>query len=238
VSRFLLVHGAFSGRWYWEPLTEELEARGHTVEAIDLPGHGQDPTPVERVTLDAYAERVAQALRAGDPAVLVGHSMGGMVVTQAAAKARDRVDRLIYLTAFLPRDGQSLIALTELPEGHSDGVQANLVVEPPVASLPPQAQADVLYSGCSPEQVAWAVAQGQPQALAPLGDPVELGGGIDEIDRYYVHCTEDRAIPIALQRRMSTESPCRDAAELATGHSPFLSMTGELAAILDRFARA
>jgi pimeloyl-ACP methyl ester carboxylesterase len=238
VARFLLVHGAFSGKWYWEPLIPELEARGHTVEAIDLPGHGEDRTPIEHVTLEAYAERVTQALRADGPAILVGHSMGGIPVTQAAAKARDHVDRLIYITAFLPRDGQSLMSLAALPEGQGDGVQANLVIEPPIATLPPQAQADVLYSGCSPEQIAWAVPHGQPQALAPLGEPVALDGGIDDIDCYYVLCTEDRAIPIALQRLMSTETPCREVVELACGHSPFFSATTEVAAILDGFARA
>jgi pimeloyl-ACP methyl ester carboxylesterase len=237
VSRFVLVHGAFSGSWYWQPLIPELEARGHTVEAIDLPGHGEDRTPPEKVTLDAYGEAVAEALRAGEPAVLVGHSMGGMVVTQAAAKARDHVDRLIYLTAFLPRDGQSLQMLASYPES-DDAVQRNLVVEPPVAWLTPEGAAEALYSRCSAEQIAWAVPLGQPQPLAPLNDPVQLAGGIDEIDRYYVCCTEDNAISIALQRRMIADSPCKEVVEIVADHSPFLSATVELAGALDRLARA
>jgi pimeloyl-ACP methyl ester carboxylesterase len=237
VSRFVLVHGAFSGGWYWQPLVPELEARGHTVEAIDLPGHGEDRTPPEQVTLDAYGEAVAEVLRAGEPAVLVGHSMGGMVVTQAAAKARDRVDRLIYLTAFLPRDGQSLQMLASYPES-DDAVQRNLVVEPPVGWLTPEGAAEALYSRCSAEQIAWAVPLGQPQPLAPLSDPVQLAGGIDEIDRYYVCCTEDNAISIALQRRMIADSPCKEVAEIVADHSPFLSATVELAGVLDRLARA
>ncbi|HVW18182.1 MAG TPA: alpha/beta fold hydrolase [Solirubrobacteraceae bacterium] len=238
MSRFLLVHGAFSGKWYWERFAPELEARGHAVEAIDLPGHGEDRTPPEEVTLDAYGERVAQALRAGEPAVLVGHSMGGMAITQGAAKAPESVDRLVYVTAFLPRDGDSLQALTRLPEGADDGVQANLVVEPPVASLRPAALAEVLYGRCTAEQVEWAVARNQPQPLAPFADPVRIGGALDDVDRYYVRCTEDRAIPIALQRRMSTDTPCREVVEIETDHSPFLSATSELADALDRFARA
>ena len=237
MSRFLLVHGAFSGRWYWEPLVPELEARGHAVETIDLPGHGEDKTPAEEITLDAYGERVAAALRDGEPAVLVGHSMGGMVVTQAAAKAREYVDRLIYVTAFLPRDGQSLQSLASSAEA-DDAVQRNMVVEPPVAWLTPEGTAEALYSRCSAEQIAWAVPLGQPQPLAPLAEPVQLDGGIDEIDRYYVCCTEDQAISIALQRRMLAESPCKDVVEIVADHSPFLSATVELADALDRFARA
>jgi pimeloyl-ACP methyl ester carboxylesterase len=84
--RIVLVHGAFGGAWCWEPVLPGLRAAGHTVEAIDLPGHGEDKTPVAEVTLDAYADRVCGVLAAGPPAVLVGHSMGGVVVTQAAAR--------------------------------------------------------------------------------------------------------------------------------------------------------
>jgi len=237
MSRFVLVHGAFSGSWYWNPVVSELEARGHTVEAIDLPGHGSDQTPPEEVTLGSYAEAVAAVLRAGEPAVLVGHSMGGMVVTQAAAKARAHVERLIYVTAFLPRDGESLQSLATSAEA-DDAVQRNMIVEPPVARISDEGAAEAFYSRCSEEQIAWALPLGQPQPLAPLGDPVRLDGGIDEIDRYYVRCTEDRAISIALQRRMSTDSPCKAVVEIVADHSPFFSATTELVEALDRFARA
>ncbi len=164
--------------------------------------------------------------------------MGGIAITQGAANARDHVDRLIYLTAFLPGDGDSLGSLASTPEGQGDLVQANLIVEPPVGRLSDEALADVLYSSCSAEQTAWAVPQNQPQPLAPLGTPVALDGGIEEIDRYYISCTQDRAIPPALQRRMSTDRPCKAFAEIDTDHSPFLSATTETADLLDRFARA
>ena len=87
MARFVLVHGAFSGAWAWEPVVGPLEALGHTVETLDLPGSGADETPVGEVTLERYAERVRRgARRAAEPAVLAGMSMGGVVITQAAAK--------------------------------------------------------------------------------------------------------------------------------------------------------
>src|ERR1022692_1224466 len=129
MARILLVHGAFSGAWCWEPVLPGLRSAGHTVETVDLPGSGEDRTPVAEVTLDAYAARVCGGLAQGEPAVRVVHSMGGMVVTQAAARVPELVAALIYVTAFAPGDGQSLMDLTALPEAADDQVQANLVVD-------------------------------------------------------------------------------------------------------------
>ena len=237
MSRFVLVHGAFHGAWCWEFVIPRLEALGHSVSAIDLPGSGADETPPGDVTLQGCAERVADTLRAGDPAVLVGHSMGGVVTTQAATIARDHIDRLVYVCAFLPRDGESLQSLANTPEGAGDQIQANMVVEPPVAILPPDGARIACYGTCSPERAQWAVERIGPQPLAPLTTPVSLGAGVDAIDRHYILTAEDKAIPLALQRKMSHASPCREIAELGCDHSPFLSATDDLVRLLDRFAR-
>jgi pimeloyl-ACP methyl ester carboxylesterase len=239
MSRFVLVHGAFCGAWIWGPLTGELEAAGHTVQAIDLPGSGADTTPVADVSLDAYAERICEVLASDDePAILVGHSMGGMAVTHAAARCPERVALLVYVAAFLPQAGQSLIELTKLPEGADDQIQANLIVsgEPPVASLPPEKVQGIVFGTCTDEQAAWAAGQCREQPLAPFLGPAEVPG--DAVPRAYVIATQDRAIPPALQRRMVAESPCVDVVELDTDHSPMVGATSELAAALDRFTAA
>jgi uncharacterized protein len=150
--RFVLVHGAFVGAWCWEPLVGPLEAAGHTVETFDLPGSGEDRTPLAEVTLDAYADRVCAVLgERPEPAVVVAGSMGGMAATQAAVRCSGRVASIVYVAAFLPQDGQSLLELTRLPEGRDDQVQANLVVEgdPPVATMPAEAARQAVYGCCS-----------------------------------------------------------------------------------------
>src|ERR1700680_4689248 len=112
MSQFLLVHGASGGAWCWHKLMPELERRGHRALAIDLPGHGEDKTPLAQVNLAAYAERVADTLKKlPEPAVLIGHSMGGMVISAAAELAPEWVRTLVYLCAYLPRDGESLSAI-------------------------------------------------------------------------------------------------------------------------------
>jgi pimeloyl-ACP methyl ester carboxylesterase len=237
MTRYVLVHGAFAGAWCWEPVAAELRRRGHTVRVPDLPGSGADRTPVEQVTLEAYARRVCEELAADpEPAVLVGHSMGGVVITQAAADCPDRVDRLVYVAAFLPGDGDSLKALTELPEGAGDGVQNNMTVagDPPVATMSRDAAREVFYGSCDDEQAAWALAHLGAQPVLPFVTPVSLDGGSADLPRTYVLCTADRAIPPALQRRMIRERPCAEVVELDVDHSPWLSATLPLVDALER----
>jgi len=240
MTRFVMVHGAFSGAWVWEPLTEALEAAGHTVEAPDLPGSGEDRTPVAEVTLDAYADRICAVLRESpEPAVLVPNSMGGVVATQAAARCPERVAAIVYVCAFVPQDGESLIALTQLPEGADDEIQANMVVEgdPPVARMPEEAARGAIFGCCSDEVVAWALPQRQAQPVLPFTEAVDLGGfDFAGIPRSYVLCKRDRSIPPALQRRMHETAGCTPVIELDTDHAPHLSRTAELAEILQRLA--
>src|SRR3954447_10465116 len=239
MARFVLVHGAFHGAWCWEPLVGALSAAGHTVTTLDLPGHGDDPTPVADVTLDAYVRKICATLaEQPEPVLLVGHSMGGIAITQAAARCPDRIARLIYVAAFLPNDGQSLVDLTKLPEGAGDMVQENMVVEgqPPVGTMPAEAARAAFYAKCSPQQADRAIERLRPQALAPFVTPVELGDGGDGPPRAYVVSNEDRALPTTLQRRLVADNPDLDVVELDADHSPFLSATNELAAALDRFA--
>jgi pimeloyl-ACP methyl ester carboxylesterase len=240
MARFVLVHGAFGGAWSWEPIVGPLEAAGHTVETLDLPGSGDDRTPAEQITLAACADRVCAVLaQRPEPAVLVGWSMGGVVITQAAANCPEHVASLIFLCAFMPSDGQSLLELTRLPEGAADMIQANIVVEgdPPFASLSDEATTAAIYNCCTSEQAAWAVARRRPQAVAPFTTPVRVDDELlASIPRSYVVTTQDNSIPPALQRRMIAEHPCRKVIELDADHAPQLSATDELVAALDELA--
>jgi pimeloyl-ACP methyl ester carboxylesterase len=236
VARFVLVHGAFGGAWCWEPIVGPLERAGHTVEAVDLPGGGDDATPVDGVTLETCAGRVCEQLRRRpEPAVLVGHSMGGVVVTQAASDCPERVAALVYLAAFMPANGQSLLDLTRLPEGKDDRIQANIVVEgePPVATLSTEASIDAIYNCLDREQAATAVARQRPQAVAPFATPVRVDDAtLASIPRSYVLTAQDQSIPPALQRRMIAEHPCRRVIELDTDHAPQFSAPDDLVAAL------
>jgi len=238
MARLVLVHGAFAGAWKWERLIGPLEAAGHTVETLDLPASGEDRTPVAEVTLDAYIERVVGQLdEQPEAAVLVPSSMGGVVSTQTAALHPEKVAAIVYVAAFVPQDGQSLMDLTRLPEGASDELQAGMVIEgdPPTASLTPEVSRSAEFGECSEEDAAWAFPQIRPQPVVPFGEPVQIPKGtFDEIPRAYVICTRDRSIPPALQRRMVAENGIEDVIEIDTDHSPMISRPAELAAAVDQ----
>ena len=240
MARILLVHGAFGSASVWDRVVPGLREAGHTVEAIDLPGAGDDATPPAEISLGAYARTTCEALAQGPRAVLVGHSMGGVVVTQAAARCPEHVAALIYVCAFIPGDGQSLVALTELPEAVGDQVQANMAVagQPPVATMPAEAARDALMACCDEEQLAWGISHLGPQAILPFTEPVALDApgaqAFAALPRAYVVCLQDRAIMPALQRRMLAAAGCDPVIELDTDHMPLISRTAELVAALDR----
>jgi len=242
MARILLVHGAFGRAANWDRVAPGLRASGHDVEAIDLPGQGDDTTSLAEVTLDRYASRVCEVLASGPPAVLVGHSMGGMVITQAAARCPEAIDRLVYVAAFLPADGESLIDLTRRPEGTGDAVQAGLVVEgdPPVARMPLEAAREGLMHCCDEETAAWAGALRGSQPVVPFANPAQLEGPDSErfaaLPRAYVMCLQDRAIKPALQRLMLERAGCDPVIEIDTDHSVWASRPDELVAALDRLA--
>ncbi len=179
MARILLVHGAFAGAWCWEPALPGLRDGGHSLEAIDLPGAGEDTTPVAEVTLDAYGKKICRALSEGPPAILAGQSMGGMAITQAAARCPEHVRALIYIAAFAPAEGQSLVELVSYPEAAGDQVQANVIVEgdPPSGHLTRDGAVVAMLNCCTEEQVNWAVPRLGPQPVAPWAGKVVVEDG-------------------------------------------------------------
>jgi len=234
VATYVLVHGAWHGAWCWEKLTPLLESEGHTVVTPDLPGRGDAPAPASEMTLAANAERVREHLeRADEPVILVGHSMGGMAVTQAAELAPEKVAKLVYLAAFLAADGQSLFDLAAGDD--PDFVQQNLIVDEAggTCRIADEAIRQAFYGECGDDDVERASRRLVPESLAAMAAPVRTSdAGWGSIPRIYVECLRDGAIDLPRQRRMQAALPCDEVHSIDTDHSPFVSRTDELAAIL------
>lgn len=225
MSTFVLIHGAWHGAWCWHKVTPLLQSRGHTVHTPDLPGLGVDRTPVQAVTLQSYVERVCETLGACNERVyLVGHSMGGIAVTQAAEAMPQKVKTLVYLAAFLLPNGRSLRDQSQSDsESH---LPANLVFTPDHSSATVKADAiqDVFYADCSSADLALARTLLVPQAAAPSATPVQTTAERwGSVPRVYIQCTADRAISVSMQQSMHASLPCQRVITLPTSHSPFLS---------------
>ncbi len=231
MAHFILVHGAWHGAWCWYKVLPELRARGHSVEAVDLPSHGIDHTPISEVSPAAYAARVGEALdRAGRPAVLVGHSMGGLVISLAAEHYAERVERLVYLTAFMMRAGDSL--LSTISEGAGDRAQIPMVPAPDGSSVRVRDDAlvDTFYADCSAADVALARACLTPQRADIFQHALPTTQARwGQVPRDYIVCEQDRAITPATQRRMIANVGCERVVSMDTSHSPFFSAPQTLA---------
>ncbi|MBT7950253.1 MAG: alpha/beta fold hydrolase [Gammaproteobacteria bacterium] len=232
--QFVLVHGAWHGAWCWEKVVPLLEAGGHAAHAIDLPGLGEDQTPIKDVTLESYVSAVSELINSIDqPVVLVGHSMGGMVITQVAELIPDKINTLIYLTAFSPKNRETLLQYA-LENTESDVTKYKQINEEEgyftVAEDKLQA---CFYGKCSDEDAHNAIKQLRPQALAPVATPLKLSDeNYGRVRRCYIECSKDRAITLAMQKRLKENGRVDDSAVLDTDHSPFYSCPEELAETL------
>ncbi len=236
MTRILLIHGASHGAWCWRDTLPALTALGHEARAIDLPSHGDDQTPVGKVTLNGYGQAILDAL--SEPAVLVGHSMGGYAITQAAEMNPANVAGLIYLCAYTPWEGFSLSQM-RLQAAEQPLLPAIRPAEDRLSfTFDPDMAPDLFYHDCPPETVRYAEARLCPQAVAPSATPLTLTARSHSLPRSYIVCKRDRAIPPDFQREMAARFDPGRVATLDSGHSPFFAMPETLAATIDRLVKA
>ena len=171
---FLLVPGACHGGWWFEPMAELLRQEGHTADAVTLRGlNPHAPSLIEAINLDTHVNQVLQLLvERSEPVVLVGHSYAGSVITAVADQRPDQVTGLLYLDAFVPKDGDSCWSMTndEQREWYSTGSgETGLGVQPmpffdqrtrphPLASFMQQSKLTGAYEGVNRKHYVLATA--------------------------------------------------------------------------------
>jgi pimeloyl-ACP methyl ester carboxylesterase len=219
----LLVHGAFTGAWAWEQVVRELDARGVASTTIDLPSRGPDGT------LAADAQAVRDALKGLDePAVLVGHSYAGAVITEASADNAD-VAHLVYVCAALPQEGESVGALLARDPEPGDLGSAMVPAEDGTATLTREGAKAHVFNDATDEQAAPVLDALGRHALVTLGEPVTALGWKQHPSTYVV-ALQDKAFSPALQREFATHAT--SVVEIDAGHGPMLTKPAELAAAI------
>ena len=243
MARIILVHGS----WHWAGCFHKLEklltSSGHEVISVNNASHGEDNTAWDAIdSMKTYNANAIAALNASDePAILVGHSMGGVTLSHLADIMPEKISKLVYLTAFMTNTEKSandyIMAHAENP------VCAPLwaVLAPvnewagiEVASDKPDQVKEAFYGDCSDEDIALSTA-----------NVVKINTSIPNIyvpqtsaqhERHYIKCTNDRAIPLKAQEEMIAEFPNTTAHSLESSHSPFYSQPDKVANIINGLA--
>jgi pimeloyl-ACP methyl ester carboxylesterase len=232
---YVLVHGAWTSSAGLEQVKEQLEKAGQKVILVSLPGHGDDQTPPNTLTMDVYRDKTIEAINSiQGKVILVGHSMAGMVISAVAEKIPNRIDKLIYLAAILPANGQSML---DLATTDKDSYLGNALVP----------SEDKLTIGVKKDAIVPAFCQDAPDGVKnvvvstfraepaiPLTNKVTLTmENFGRVPKYYIHTLQDHAVSPDLQKRMVAVAPnVKKEYSLDSSHTPFLSMPDQLVDLL------
>jgi pimeloyl-ACP methyl ester carboxylesterase len=234
----ILVHGAFSDSHVWGYVAGKLKAQGRTVVTVDLPGRPGAPMPADQVSLDLYRDTVIEALNGvSGPAVLVGHSFAGIVIAAAAEKVPEKIATLVFVAAYLPQDGDSLLSLAQQDPDAKIGPQLTINKERGLAIVNYDARAELFVNdGPNPLKVKLPdLILDEP--ASPLVTPVHVTDErFGQVDRIYVHTGVDQVISPAFQAKMVARVPVRKTVTLQTGHLPFLTDVDGMAQAIDNAA--
>ena len=235
---YVLVHGAWQAAYSWNQVKAELEARGNRVIAVELPGHGTDQTDPAGITMDSYKAKVIAAIQA-EPGkvILVGHSLGGVVVSITAEAIPEKIERLIYVGAFIPKSGEALggLAFSDTESQLKDQLrQDGDLLKVADLSLIPKLFCDDASDAIKQELSA----KYRPDPSRPFGDPIVLTAQrFGSVAKAYVRTTKDLAVGMILQNRMLKDAGITDIHDIASSHCPHLSKPKELTELLINIAK-
>ena len=232
---YVIVHGAFHGAEVWSAVKSRLERAGHPAIAVTLPGRPGNPLPANQVTLEAYRDCVLSAVNAmAAPVVLVGHSFGGMTISNVAEVAPGRIRTLAYVAAYLPLSGQNARELSA-EDADSAWSDRNFLI------AADRSTAHVLNEDCvrlfgTDLEPDWQRRLREllvPEPLLPIRTPVYLTpqrfGGVDKV---FIRTSHDNTISPRMQDRMLGRVAVRAVHTIRSSHFPHLSRPDDLTELL------
>ncbi len=235
---FILIHGSWHSAWNWHKVTPLLEKQGHRVLAVDLPGMGRDKTPVQEVTMEMVVAKICKLIDSVEgKVILVGHSKNGIMISQAAEYRPDKIEKLIYLAAYLIPHGKTQ---REYSIQDTQGVLKPYVIrqeETNSTTLSGEIYKEGLYHDCDDSITELAKVLLSHEPIGTAVTPLQLTNHhFGRVPRYYIECTDDRAVTPFIQQKMYTETPCKKVYQLPSSHSPFFSKPAELVDIFQKIA--
>ena len=234
----VLVHGAWETAAVWDQVAAKLKHDGYRVQVVKLPGRPGKPAAPNRVSLAGYRKTIAGVIaHDATPVVLVGHSFAGFPISLEAEAELKKIRTLVYLAAYLPQDGQSLLAVATADKGSKAGPAVQIDRAHGIAIIAEGVRAG-LFANDAPPQVGAMVASAiVPEPLAPLATPVHLTARFAGVDKAYIHTARDQVVSPTLQEAMVKATPVRFERTLDTGHTPFVTDPDGVAAAIEAATR-
>ena len=235
MSHYILIHGAWEESRMWDDVSPILRDNGHTVTAIDLPGHGENKQPGVTVTTSDYIQAVVDVVSQLDhQVVLVGHSMNGALISRVAEQIPGKIERLIYVTAFLLKDGGSVL---EAMQSDADGEVLPEIVfseDQAFATLPVPALRRVGFHDIEESRIPGLLPlMAEWQSTEPFMANVVLSKEkFGSVPKTYIRTSIDKMVSPALQDSMIANWEVESIFDLKSGHFPAFSVPEELAGVL------
>ncbi|MFT6502232.1 MAG: pimeloyl-ACP methyl ester carboxylesterase [Crocinitomicaceae bacterium] len=234
----LLIHGAWEGAWSWEQTTEHLEQNGHNIISIDLPGHGDDKTPISEITMALYANRVKQELeKINGRVILVGHSFAGFVVSKVAEEVPEKIEKLVYVASAVPYEGKTVIEV--FTEDTESEFLKNLIFSEDQSEVTMSRETikNIVFTGATDEQIDALMPKLVVQATKPFFEQViTTPENFGRVPKAYIETTLDRVTTIKAQRHGQKILGIDVVITLKNGHVPLETAPKELAHALNKIA--
>jgi pimeloyl-ACP methyl ester carboxylesterase len=236
LKEFVLVHGAWQAPYAWQSVKTSLESQGNKVTVVELPGHGNDQTPPDKITLDTYKEKVIASLSTVEgKAILVGHSLGGMIISSVAEAIPGKIEKLVYVAAYLPLSGQTLNQIAHTDPDSQLGATGTLIFnnDGVTVDIKQDQIVNLFIQDGTPDIQNLVLKNYRTEPLIPFINPVVLTSqNFGSVEKVFIRTLQDRVISPSLQARMITAAGVSTVYEINTGHSPFLSKPDSLTALL------
>ncbi|GAA3943928.1 alpha/beta fold hydrolase [Chitinophaga oryziterrae] len=236
-KNYVLVHGAWQAPYVWDAVKTSLINEGNNVTVVELPGHGSDNTVPSTLTLNIYRDIVNDAVsKMNGKVILVGHSLGGMIISAVAEQNPSKIEKLVYIAAYLPASGQSLLDLANTDAGSALGTPGILTQNADGTLDVKQDQITKIFIQDGSAQVQNLVLQNyRPEPAIPFTNPVTLTvANFGSVEKIYIKTLQDYVVSPSLQDRMISAAGIKTIYQLNTSHSPFLSKPDSVAVLLTK----
>ncbi len=229
----VLVHGAFQNADAWARVKSRLTIEGHSVSAVNLPGRDGDVADPQTLSTDDYKQAVLKAVTAqAGSVVLVGHSFGGITISNVGEAAPEKIQALVYLSAYLPQDGDSMRALAQTDADSKLGKDGNFVMTPDYkyGFVKPDKAVEI-FGGDATEQDREEIGKSLiREPLAPMAGAAKLTAGrFGKVPKYYIETTNDSVVSPALQERMIASTPVKRVFKIDASHAAYVTRPDDVA---------